>query len=268
MATALTLAQFIDEVRRYLQIVPYVDYTTPGASGAQPPEDPDPNNATIIQAINDGIDIINRMLRAGLATELTITTSLPTINTRGIWYTDISSVIPDALTATEIIDISWSDNVNTIRLAPFDYYAAERDYTQFQQLSPGRPQYFVLTGSEIGVIPPPSTTGILFFNAFVTIPPLVNLTDTLSYIPIEYQDTIIYWGVVMCSYRQAMDVEAATRAQSFLPLAQQGTMEIYSWKNGFTNTGIADIRETLQMIYQQKLPADVSMAPQQQGGQQ
>jgi hypothetical protein len=253
----------VDQVRRYLQIVPPIDFSTPGASGAQPLEDPDPNNNAIIQCINDGIDYINRIVRIGLNTGISLATAGPgvggvTIFTRGPFYFDTSGVLPVTQSAFEYTDIVWTDGVNANRLAPLDFYAQEKDYTQWQQLPPGRPTYYIELGNQIGLIPAPNVAGTLIMNGLMTIPQLVNLTDTISYLPIEYQDTVLFAAVVLLSQRQAMDVEAATRAQSFLPLMQQGVVAIYSWANGFANTGNATAMSTLQMIPLQMHPLDLS----------
>jgi hypothetical protein len=268
VATPPTLDQMIDEVRRYIQILPPIDYATPGTSGAAPAGQPDPNNNMIIQAINDGIDAINSVVRVGLEVDLTIATALPPNIKRGAFYVDVSSVIPNPLTAGEVTDVTWTDGNNYMRLAPTDYYAAEKDYTQFQQLAPSQPQYFTVSGSQIGIVPPPSTTGTLYFNALTTIPNLVNGSDTITILPVEYQPAVIYWAVVFLSIRQATDVEAATRAQAFGPIATQRTLLIYAWKNGFDNTAIPSVREVLNMMWMQRNPQDLQSAQPQQGGEQ
>jgi hypothetical protein len=113
---------------------------------------------------------------------------------------------------------------------------------------PATPAQFVLIGSEIGIAPPPSTDGTLYFQYIGSIPPLVNDSDTIAFLPVDYQTTVIYWSVALLSARQATDIEAAQRYTDFLPMAQNGLLQIYAWKNGYDREAVQALRDTISMI--------------------
>jgi len=248
MASAPTQAEFRDLIRRWLQLVPAVDDTPPGPVGDPSPSCPDPNNAMINQAINSGIGFINRSVRTGPLVTYQMPVPLGNIHARGPQYLDYSGSVPDALTASEVENAVFTDSIVTNRLEPFAYYSLGRDYVPYQSYAPGVPTQLILSGSQIGILPPSATAGTVYFDVATSIPPLLNNTDQIAYLPVSYQMTVTYFAVAILSARQATNVEAIQRYQTFLPLATQGLVDIYTWKNGYDAAAIQTIRDTTAMI--------------------
>lgn len=249
MATPLSLAQTRDVVRRYLQLVPQFDID--GATiGAASVSSPDPNNALVTQAINDGISAVNRVVRIGAVTDL------PPINVpaaplwkRGPYAVEYSTDQLVALDVAEVLDVVWFDqNSISYRLEPYDYYGPAREFFPFTQYAqePHPRQYFVL-GSQILLLPPPTQSGSLYITQMEGIPPLVADTDTIGYLPINYHPVIHYYAVMILSARSAQDVEAADRFARFRDLALNGLVEVFTWKFGYNQDSVDAIKSTLQM---------------------
>lgn len=274
MATALTLAQMRDYVWRLIQVVPQwdVDGSTLGTLAAGFSE---PNKNTTNQAINEGIDAINRVVRIGAVSDLSpIAVNPAPIWKRGPYYIDFYADEQNSLDVAEVTDVVWVDGGGiSYRLEPYDYYGPAREFMPYLQYSqePHPRQYFML-GNQIGVLPAPNQAGTLYVTQMEGIPPLVNDTDPILYLPINYHAVVRYYAAMVLSARAAMDVEANDRFVKYRDLALNGLVEIYTWKNGYNQDSIDAIKSTLQM----RLPsvaatpmdqqaAGVQNAPQQPG---
>lgn len=257
MATALTVAQMFDQVRRYLRITPPIDPPVSGGTpGIQPPDTPDPNNNTILQCLNDGIYLINKIVRAGVISDANITVAPVVPTKRGALFVDISSVVGQPLIVSEIENVWWVDTASSLvqQLAPLTYYQYATVNKDFQQVAPAQaPVQFIVSGPQIGLLPPPNAAGTLWFTqvggmATTSAGQLVNTTDTISFLPVELQQTVLYWAVVVLCARRANDVEGASLIQTYLSMAQDGTEKIWTWKNGYDADGIKSVRAQLQMM--------------------
>ena len=246
----LTLAQFRDDVRRKLQVTPIYDNTgNPADIGAQPLGQADPSNVILNNAINEGIDAINRVVRVGRMMNLYQSVGAAPVTTRGPFYVDVTPTLPTGATVGEIENVVWNDGTFTNRLEPQGYYQqVKKGYEQFQNIAPATPRQFVLIGNQVGLLPAPAANGTLYFDLATTMPQLVNDTDTIAFLPVEHQVVVQYWAVAILSARAATDVEAQARFQSFSGMAAQGTAQIYAWKNGYNDDAIQSVRDTLQMM--------------------
>lgn len=247
-------ADMRDDVRRLLAIIPPID-TASGAAGAQPPAQPDPDNPTINTAINQAIEALNRIVRIGPFTDYTIAIPASTLTKRSFAWVDVSSIEPPrhgVIHATEILDVLWTDSDgNTNRLQPQQYYGGTKGYTQFQQYKPGaRPSQFITTGAQIGLLPAPTTAGVLTFSAASGIDALLSDTDVPQFIPDDYEFCLVYWAVMLLSAREAQSVEAQSRFPIFQQLAVQTMLQVYQWKNGYDDSGVEVARNILMMTPQ------------------
>lgn len=276
MATSLTQAQLRDDIRRKIQVVPLFDITGVSGDIGQPNSgQPDPNNITVNNAINEAIQAVNRVVRVGPLTYETIAVTAPASTFRGPFYVDISSVIPNPLVVTEIFDVTFTSPTTTIRLQPYNYYAAKKPGQQFIQQTPGRVVEFILTGNQIGLLTPPIDNGNLSFSVAAGIPPLTVDASTIQYLPVDFQSVVQYGAVTLLMYRRATDIESQTRAQSFGQMFMQGISTIYQWKNGFDDSGLESVKDTLRMMPWDEMQRRAGIAPggspqqgQQQGGSQ
>jgi hypothetical protein len=257
MATALTVAQMFDQVRRYQRINPPIDPpTNSGVPGQQPPDTPDPNNNTILQALNDGIYLINKIVRTGSIADASISVEGVSPVKRGALFVDISSVVPQTLVVSEIQNVWWYDSIlqEVQQLTPLIYYQYNTVNKDFQQMAPSQNvEQFVVSGAQIGMLPAPVNPGTLWFTQVGGIPTtsagqLVNTTDTISFLPVDLQQTVLYWAVVVLCMRRANDVEGAALLQNYLSMAQDGTEKIWTWKNGYDADGIKSVRAQLSMM--------------------
>lgn len=257
MAAALTVAQMYDQVRRYLRITPPIDPpTSSGTAGQQPPSTPDPNNNTILQALNDGLYLINKIVRTGLIADFSkaVTAVVPT--KRGALFVDISSTITPALIVSEVENVWWVDTPTGAvqSLAPLTYYQYATVNKDFQQMAPStNVTQFIVSGAQIGLLPAPANAGTLRFTlaggiATSSAGQLVATTDTISFLPVDLQQTVLYWAVVVLCARRANDVEGAALLQTYLSMAQDGTEKIWTWKNGYDADGIKSVRAQLSMM--------------------
>lgn len=257
MVTALTVAQMFDQVRRYLRITPPIDPPTSGGTpGIQPPDTPDPNNNTILQCLNDGLYLINKICRSGSIADASIAVNPVLPTKRGALFVDISSVVSQALVVSEIENVWWVDTLTGIvqSLAPLTYYQYATVNKDFQQMAPSQNvEQFIVSGAQIGLLPAPSMAGTLWFTqaggiSTTSAGQLVNTTDTISFLPVDLQQTVLYWAVVVLCARRANDVEGASLLQTYLTMAQDGTEKIWTWKNGYDADGIKSVRAQLQMM--------------------
>ncbi len=264
MATALTLAQIRDAVRRHLQIIPPIDSGT-GNVGDQPPGQPDPNNATVNQAINRAIGAVNRVVRVGKISTLPgLSVAAAPVYQMGPYYVDFSSLVADPLDTAEVADVTWYDGANYYRLEPYIYYADARRFMQFQQYKPAaHPIQYFMMGNQLGLLPAPLAGGTLYITQMEGLTQLVNDTDTISFLPVAYHDVVEYLSVAILSARAAQDVEANERFQKFWMLAVCGLQQIYDWKNGYGQASIQAIKDTLAMIpgMEQALKSALQTAP-------
>lgn len=243
-----------DEVRRYMRITPPIDPpTSSGVAGQQPTDTPDPNNNTINQAINDGIYFINRIVRVGLINDVNIDVVAAPPSKRGAYWVDMSSKMVPTIISAEIENVWWldkSDPNNPIpqQLEPLTYYKYSRVNRDFQQQAPSSNiVQFILSGVQIGLLPPPANVGTLYCTVANGMSPLAADGDTIPYLPVDLQQAVLYWAVVILSMRRANDVEGAALIQSYMPAAQDSTVKIWVWKNGYDEAGINAVREQLTM---------------------
>lgn len=259
MASALTVAQMFDQVRRYLRINPPIDPpTNSGVPGQAPPDTPDPNNNTILQCLNDGIYLINKIVRTGPVVDANIAVAAAVATKRGALFVDVSSVLSIPLIVSEIENVWWVDNTTGTpiiqQLQPLTYYQYVTVSKDFQQIAPSQNiTQFIVSGAQIGLIPAPANAGTLWFTQVGGIPTtsagqLVNTTDTISFLPVDLQQTVLYWAVVVLCARRANDVEGASLLQTYLSMAQDGTEKIWTWKNGYDADGIKSVRAQLSMM--------------------
>lgn len=246
-----------DQVRRYLRITPPIDPpTSSGVAGQAPPSTPDPNNNTILQALNDGLYLINKIVRTGSIADFSkaVTAVVPT--KRGALFVDISSAITPALIVSEVENVWWVDTPSSAvqSLAPLTYYQYATVNKDFQQMAPStNVTQFIVSGAQIGLLPAPANAGTLWFTlaggiATSSAGQLTAGADTISFLPVDLQQTVLYWAVVVLCARRANDVEGAALLQTYLSMAQDGTEKIWTWKNGYDADGIKSVRAQLSMM--------------------
>lgn len=257
MATALTVAQMFDQVRRYLRITPPIDPpVSSGTAGQVPTDTPDPNNNTILQCLNDGLYLINKIVRTGAIADFSQTVGGVPGTKRGALFVDISAQIAPALIVSEVENVWWVDTKTglTQSLAPLTYYQYATVNKDFQQMAPGSNiTQFIVSGAQIGLLPAPTLAGTLWFTlaggiATSSAGQLVATTDTITFLPVDLQQTVLYWAVVVLCARRANDVEGAALLQTYLSMAQDGTEKIWTWKNGYDADGIKSVRAQLSMM--------------------
>lgn len=271
MASALTVAQMYDQVRRYLRINPPIDPpTSSGVAGQQPTDTPDPNNNTILQCLNDGIYLINKIVRTGAISDANVAVAATSPVKRGALFVDISSQIVPALIVSEVENVWWVDTASGAvqQLQPLTYYQYTTVNKDFQQGAPStNVSQFVLSGAQIGLIPAPANAGTLWFTRVGGIQTsgsspgqFTATSDTILFMPVDLQQTVLYWAVVVLCARRANDVEGAALLQTYLSMAQDGTEKIWTWKNGYDADGIKSVRAQLSMMSLLTLQANQSGA--------
>lgn len=251
---ALSLAQMRDQIRRYIRVTPPIDPPVSSAvAGQQPTDTPDPNNNTINQAINDGVYFINRIVRVGLIQDVNIAVTSAPPTKRGAFWVDMSSKMIPLLSVAEIENVWWIDATNPAapvaqHLAPLNYYQYTTVNRDFQQLAPSvNVSQFIVSGVQVGLIPAPVNPGTLSCTVVNGIAPLLTDTDTILYLPVDLQQAVLYWAVVILAMRRANDVEGASLMQTYTALAQDATEKIWMWKNGYDAAGITAIRAQMNM---------------------
>ena len=237
-----------------MRVTPPIDPpTSSGVAGQQPTDTPDPNNNTINQAINDGIYFINRIVHVGLIADATITVPASAPTKRGAAWVDMSSVLLPALVSCEVENVWWADtSVPAVpvvqQLAPLGYYKYATVSRDFQQMSPSsNVQMFVLSGAQIGLLPPPQNGGTLTCTFITGIAPMAADGDTILILPVDLQQAVLYWAVVILAMRRANDVEGGSLLTPYTALAQDATEKIWIWKNGYDEAGIQAVRAQLNM---------------------
>lgn len=246
-----------DQVRRYLRITPPIDPPiSGGTAGVQPTDTPDPNNNTILQCLNDGLYLINKIVRTGAIADFSKAVTAVDPTKRGALFVDISAQIAPALIVSEVENVWWVDTATSKvqALAPLTYYQYATVNKDFQQYSPSQNvAQFIVSGAQIGLLPAPSLAGTLWFTLAGGIATsgagqLVNTADTITFLPVDLQQTVLYWAVVVLCARRANDVEGAALLQTYLSMAQDGTEKIWTWKNGYDADGIKSVRAQLSMM--------------------
>jgi hypothetical protein len=251
--TALQLNQMRDQVRRLLQLQPLYDTSgNTGDWGNPIAGQPDPNNILINQVLNEAIDAINRVVRLGKVTVL------PGVSVSGVasyqygpYYVDYSGVVADPNSISETINVVWvnAGTGKVIRLEPYGYYAPSRRYMPFNQYAPlPNPVQWQDAGTQIMLLPPPSQAGTLYLTQQEGLVHLVNDTDTIGYLPVNYHPTVWYLATAILSARAALDVEANDRFAKFYQLGASGLQQLYAWKNGWEEGSSDAIADTLRMI--------------------
>lgn len=240
----LTLAQMRDQVRRILQIIPPVDFASPGAVGAVPPGQPDPDNPTINQMINAACDALNRLVRCGPIVDLSPIGVPPAPPGKtGPLYIAFDPTESNSDDVNEINNATWIDSITGLptRLKPYAYYQASRYFTPFLQFTPSRlPIYFQMEGNNLSVLPPPLYAGQIILTVQEGLQDLVTDSDTIaaSTLGPSYQTAILYYAAALISARMATDVEANDRFQKYYALAQEGYQAIYTWKMGYSSQAL------------------------------
>lgn len=243
MATTLyTKAQFRDQVRRILLQVPPVD--AGGLPGQQPSAFPWPSN----QQINDSID-----------------QSISWINTRTGWntaYTDLvvtqsevgqsTQIGPLALSLQQatLLDPNWSalglinqvkhaywtptDGTTPYRLLPGsmeEWNTSARRY-DWRGTIAGYPKWYWVEGNNLNILPWPTITGTVELLAGMGLGGFANDSDTMSELPNDYQNVVLYQTVYLVCAANAQDSEAQSRAQTYYGMATAGISDLKAWQQG------------------------------------
>lgn len=252
-----TRADWRDISRRWVEIVPPIDTAT-GAAGALPTGQPNPDNPTLNQCINAGIDLINHVCCCGEIKDLTpIEVSAAPPYKRGVQYQSYAGSLGPVGTSivnVQIADVFWEDaNGNFTRLQPYNWYSDDpgnpakfRPFPQHAQQPV--PESYIVVGTQVGLIPPPNQGGMLTLSVVTGLPQLSQDTDAIISLPYPFLDLIGYLAVILLSARTIRDVDMSTRAQQFMPIVTEGLTALYNWKGGSDPGGLNRVLDMLRMV--------------------
>lgn len=249
MAVALNLNGIMDYTRRFVGVVPAID--TGGSTGQPTVGQPNPSNPLLIQAINAGIDVINRVVRCGPIHDLNpVPVNAAPFYRRGPAYVEFGGLVDTPLDVSEITSVVWVDgNNNTSYVTPYNWNETFRDMRTWQQQIPQpTPECWFASGTQVALLPAPSQGGTLYCQHTEAIPPLVNGADVISYVPVSLQSVVQYLAVLFIASVAVRDVEQQSRYDRFQPWAVDGVASIYKWKNGWDADGLKVIRDTIRMM--------------------
>lgn len=246
----------MDTVRRMLELVPGIDLPTPLASGLPSPNQPDPNNQTILDALNYSIDWVNRKVRCGPVAWISsgIMVSAASSSVMGGWPVDFSTDDANTYLIREANDAVWSWTLSSgqpqyRRMASINYGAPVEASAAFpQEAQTQQPNRFAITGTTCILFPPPNVAGTLYLMQTEGIGQLVNSGDTIVGPPVSLHSTIYFKAVSILSARQGSNVESAQRQGLFDGFAADGIGDIAAWKQGFDPSMIDVLRDSGRMV--------------------
>lgn len=234
----LNRAQMRDAIRRKLNITPPIDAGT-GNAGDQPVNRGNPSNQQMNDAIQESVHSLNR--RCNFHVNNNINVPVPAINSSVLGPYEInlqaaavqSNPNLDLATINDVRRAEYIDSSATYyRLEPTDYRELGLQRTDYKATPPGTPRQYWLEGYKLYVYPAQSVSGVVNLICGTGLLAFRLDTDTLTQIPLDYQDVIQYMAIDILMSGQTMDKEAKERRAIFSQLAENGILDIYRWKNG------------------------------------
>lgn len=253
-----TRAEFRDEVRRSMNIVPPIDVSLSNPAGAQPFNYPNPTNQQINQAFQQAISQTNR--EAGFhVTEYTLPVAAIDATTEGPFGIYLGDLTPNTTGSTvafppkgiinDVQRLLWlpaaAGSVPVLVLPKFrDNLDRSGNSSYYRTFPAAIPQFWYIEGYTLYVTPSQSTTGSYILTVGTGLANFACDDDTLDQVPIDYQDIFTFGAVYLISIAQTNDVEADDRASKYGPLFIQGIKRFKEFKLGGTGAPVPNLEFT------------------------
>jgi len=105
----------------------------------------------------------------------------------------------------------------------------DRDAYPYQSVNPGTPVYFAQEQYKLYICPAPSYAGTLeMMGARGIMGPLTD-NDSIQSIPLDFEPAVLYKALEIICRSVPDDIEARSRLQAFIPLAEKGMVDLENW---------------------------------------
>lgn len=250
MANALlTRAEFRDEVRRCLGIVPPIDDPASGAqAGEQPTNAPKPTNQEINQALQNAVSDCNRGAEfhqdrfdipvpaqvSGTLGPFQINLATLDPNTFGVLVSPIARIV-------SVQRVLWHSGTQAnptsqpVLLAPVYRDNLDRGgNTDYFNVPASLPQQWYVDGYSLLITPAQNVVGVYQLTCATGIRGLMCDQDVLDQVPIDYQNIFLYGAVFHVCIAETQDVEWKDRAAVYGARFERGIIQFKGWVYGGT----------------------------------
>lgn len=173
-------------------------------AGAQPTGELYPSNEALNLFIFNAIRRINTETK--LETQVNISLNVPISVTNGPQFFSLTGVQANCISTNAINTIrrlTYTDSTQpgvTYRLDPTDFQYEDRMRNLFDQQPPAQPFSYFLTGYQLALLPSSQNGGVLGMYAGTAIPQFQSDSDTITQLPQDYQDALVYvTGELVCA---------------------------------------------------------------------
>lgn len=237
----LSRAMMRDEIRRKLNKVPLIDQTNILTDAGKPsPQYPNPTNRQIDATLDEATREINKLCQFHVNTTLTVPVVAVSSSIPGPLYIPINSLalsanagLPGSI--NQIRKVSYSSP--SVPLIPVPILAKSRQeldrlQIQYDQYTPGVPQYWWMEGYQLALSPAPASAGNLLIVAGTALCGFLSDEDTIDQIPADYNTVWITYAVVELAKRDTRNVEMVNIAQAYAPDKVTQLNDLVSWVMG------------------------------------
>lgn len=234
----LTRAQFRDQIRRYIGIVPPIDVPNATAlPGQQPTNYPVPANQQINQCLTDAIANINRECQYHVqAIDVPVPAADPTIY--GPYQIDMSLFTTQTALVNDIQRVLWTSSGGVPQIIqPVTRDQLDRNFvSQYYAFQPSQPELYYVEGYSVYITPAQNSAGTYTFTCGTGLVGLQNDGDVLDQCPDQFQNTFVYEAIRLLAMTQTLDVEAETRYQMYGQQALIGMRQWKEWRHNLSGT--------------------------------
>ncbi len=243
----LTRAEFRDQIRRYIGIVPPVDVPLVGAlPGEQPTNYPTPTNMQINQCLVDAIANINRECQYHVNT-FRVPVAAADNASYGPFQLSMEDFVPNT-SATALVNprglindiqrLLWTPSGGVpVIIQPITRDQLDRNFvSQYYATPPSQPNLYYVEGYSVFITPAQSEAGTYTFTCGTGLVGLSSDGDTLDQCPDQFQDIFVYEAIRLLAMTQTLDLEAQERYVMYGQMADRGKKSWKEWRHNLSGT--------------------------------